>query len=246
MSGHSKWHSIKHKKGALDAKRGKIFTMHAKVISITARNGADPEMNPALRTAIDRAKADNVPNANIDRAIKKGAGLDKDADAYEEVTYEAFGPEGTVFMIDCITDNKNRTFTNLRTLIAKAGGNLGSAGTVAWKFERKGFLSLTAPAEAELDIIDAGAEDLSVDEQGHFEIYTAPDSLGQVRDVLIAKGYKPEKEELIWKAKESMPITDLATAEKMMKFMEKIDDDEDVNHMYTNADIDSSLLSQLG
>ncbi len=249
MSGHSKWHSIKHKKGANDAKRGKIFTMHAKLVAIAARGGADPEMNPALRAAIDRAKADNVPNANIDRAVKKGAGLDKDAANYEEVTYEAFGPEGSVFMIDCITDNKNRSLTNVRTILTKAGGNMGSAGSVAWKFDKMAFLLVSVEGkdmdESELELIDCGADDLAKNDEGDFELYTAPDQLGNVRDAVEAKGYKVKKDELIWKAKEEMKVDDVSTAKKIMGLMEKLDEDEDVNLISSNVDFDESVLAEL-
>lgn len=238
MSGHSKWHSIKHKKGALDAKRGKIFTMHAKLIAITARGGADPNLNAALRTAIDRAKADNVPNANIERAILKGSGQDKDANQYEEVTYEAFGPGGVVFMIDCVTDNKNRTHGSLRLLLEKQGGNLGSAGSVAWKFDKKAFLLVkpkgVSPEEAELMLIDCGAEELELNEEGSFELYSPADQLGSVKKAVEALGFEVEKDELIWKAKEEIPVTDEGAMEKVLKLMEKIEEDEDVNQVFCN------------
>ena len=130
MSGHSKWHSIKHKKGAADAKRGKIFTKHAKLITIAAKSGGDPDMNPGLRTAILNAKADNVPNANIDKAIKKGSGADKDAAVFLEATYEGYGPEGTAVLVEVLTDNKNRSVTNVKNIINKNGGKMGESGTV--------------------------------------------------------------------------------------------------------------------
>ena len=218
MSGHSKWHSIKHKKGAADAKRGKIFTTHAKLIAIAARAGGDPDMNPSLRSAIDRAKADNVPNANIDRAIKKGSGADKDAAQYEEITYEAMGPEGSAFMIDVITDNKNRSLTNVRTLATKRGGNLGSAGSVAWRFEKKAFLSVELGEkeadEAMLELMDSGADDLQEAGESKMDIFAEPDQFGQVKSAIEAMGYKVVKGELIWKAKDEVKVDDPSLAQK--------------------------------
>lgn len=246
MSGHSKWHSIKHKKGAADAKRGKIFTMHAKLITIAARGGGDPEMNPALRGAIDRAKADNVPNNNIDRAIKKGTGEDKDGANYEEITYEAMGPEGSSFMIDVVTDNKNRALTNVRTAVTKNGGSLGS---VSWKFDKKAMLLVDIGEkdadEAELELIDCGADDMDRTDDSKFELYTAADQLSEVKKAAEAAGFKVEKDELIWKAKDEMPVSDPAVAKKIIKLMEALDDDDDVNQVYSNVDFDDSVLAEL-
>ena len=249
MSGHSKWSSIKHKKGAADAKRGKVFTLHAKLIALAARSGGDPSMNPSLRSAIDRAKGDNVPNANIDTAVKKGSGADKNAAAYEEITYEGFGPDGSVFMVDCITDNKNRTLTNVRTIWTKNGGNMGSAGTVAWKFDKKAFLLVdvagTDAEEAELALMDSGADDMA-EVDGKFELYADPKQLTTVKNAVEALGYKVEKDELIWKAKEDMKVTDVAVAKKIMKLMEMIDEDDDVSQISSNVDFDESILAELG
>jgi YebC/PmpR family DNA-binding regulatory protein len=249
MSGHSKWASIKHKKGAADAKRGKVFTMHAKMIALAARGGGDPEMNPSLRSAIDRAKADNVPNANIDRAVKKGSGADKDAAAYEEITYEALGPDGSAFMIDCITDNKNRTLTNVRTGLTKSGGTMGSSGSVAWKFDKTAFLLVDIGGkdhdEAELALIDCGANDME-ETDGKFELYTDPNQCNAVKTAVEALGYKVEKDELIWKAKEDMKITDLDLAKKIFRIMEKLDEDDDVSQVYSNVDFDDSVMAHLG
>lgn len=250
MSGHSKWHSIKHKKGAADAKRGKIFTMHAKLITIAAKAGGDPEMNPSLRAAIDRAKADNVPNNNIDRAIKKGTGEDKDAAIYEEITYEAMGPDGSAFMIDVITDNKNRSHTNVKTLVNKNGGTMGSSGSVGWKFDKKAFL-LVDPAgksadEAELELIDCGADDIQPAEEGKFEVYTEVANFFDVKKAVEAAGFKVEKDELVWKAKEEMKVDDVALAKKIIKLMEAIDEDEDVSQVSSNVDFDESVLAEIG
>ncbi len=250
MSGHSKWNSIKHKKGAADAKRGKIFTVHAKLIAIAAKSGDDPDMNPSLRTAIDRAKADNVPNTNIDRAIKKGSGADKDAANYQEVTYEAFGPGGSAFMIDVITDNKNRSLTNVRTILNKNGGTLGSAGAVAWKFDKRAFLLVDSgekdAEEAELELMDSGADDILDAGDGKFELYAAPDQYSSVKKATEGMGFKVEKDEMTWKPKEDMKIGELDLAQKLVKLMEKLDEDEDVSQVSSNADIDESLFAQLG
>ncbi|MBU0982205.1 YebC/PmpR family DNA-binding transcriptional regulator [Patescibacteria group bacterium] len=249
MSGHSKWASIKHKKGAADAKRGKVFTMHAKLIAIAARNGADPDMNPALRAAIDRAKVDNVPNANIDRAIKKGSGADKDAAQYSEIMYEVFGPEGCVFIIDVVTDNKNRALTNVRTIVQKNGGNMGASGSVVWKFDKKAYFEVDAGGmaadEAELSLIDCGADDLEAGANGRFEVYAAPDQLGEVRSRLEAAGFKVEKAEQIWKPKEEMKVSDAGAAKKIVKLIELLEEDEDVNTVSTNVDFDEAILGEL-
>ncbi len=249
MSGHSKWATIQHKKGIVDAKRGKIFTVHARMVALAARSGGDPVMNPSLRAAIDRAKADNVPNANIDRAIKKGTGEDKEGAALEEVCYEAFGPEGSTFMIDVITDNKNRTLSNVRSLLDKNGGNLGASGSVQWRFEKKGYLLVDSQGKAademELLLIDAGADDLKAAGDGKYEVYTAPQKLFTVKKNVEDAGFKVEKDELTWAAKEEMKVTDLALAQKLVNLMEKLEEDDDVVRVSSNVDFDESLLAEL-
>jgi len=246
MAGHSKWANIKHKKAAADSKRGKVFTMHAKLITIAAKSGGDPDMNPTLRTAIDRAKADNVPNANIERAIKKGTGEDKDAASYEEITYEAMGPGGTSYMIDVITDNKNRSNTNVRTAITKNGGSQGSA---AWKFDKVSFFIVDLEGkdrdESELMLIDCGADDIEDTGEGKFGVYASLTSYSSVKKAIQDAGYKIEKDEVIWKAKNSLPIDDPTIAQKIIKLMDKIEEDEDVSNVYTDADISESALSEL-
>lgn len=237
MSGHSKWHSIKHKKGAADAKRGKIFTKHAKLIAIAARSGGDPEMNPTLRTAINNAKADNVPNANIEKAIKKGAGQDKDAAQYVEAMYEGYGPEGTAMLIEVITDNKNRSLTNIKTIMTKNGGNLGEAGSVGWMFDRKGLILATAqhksPEDAELEIIDSGAEDLNIDSK-KFEIITPDTELMTVRDNLEKAGFIVERAEITYISKSPVKIDSPEKTEKIMKLVDLLEEDEDVSNVYVN------------
>ncbi len=249
MSGHSKWHSIRHKKGALDAKRGKIFTKHAKLITIAARDGGDnPDMNPGLRTAIANAKADNVPNANIEKAIKKGAGTDKDGVVFSEIMYEGFGPSGTAFYVYVITDNKNRAVTSVKIAFQKNGGNIGEAGTVGWMFEKKGLiLAKTANEdleEAELAVIDAGAEDVEFND-GIFSITTEFTSLMKVRDALEKAGFEIEKAEMNYVAKDPVKIDDKAAAQKIMKLFEALEDDEEVSAVFGNFDISDEILEEL-
>jgi len=248
MSGHSKWHSIKHKKGIADAKRGKVFTRHANLITIAARNGGDPDMNPSLRLAIDNAKSENVPNANIERAIKRGTGEDKSAAQIEEITYEGYGPGKTAVIVECLTDNKNRTLTNVRTIFNKQGGNLGESGSVAWMFERKGVITINAegknPDDVELAAIDAGAEDIER-ENDIIEIYTAPNDLTKVTDNLKKEGLEPENAEIQMIPKQTVKIEDEATAKKVLDFMELIEDDPDVSNVSSNFDISDELMEKV-
>lgn len=249
MSGHSKWHSIKHKKGAADAKRGKIFTKHAKLIAIAARDGGgDPEMNPGLRSAIANAKSDNVPNANIEKAIKKGEGGDKEGISLSEVMYEGFGPAGVVVYVQVITDNKNRTVASVKTAFTKNGGNMGEAGSVGWMFEKKGLVIAKASGkdedEAELEAIDAGAEDLERDGD-NFEIYTDPSNLMKVRDNLEKAGFEIEKAEFDYRPKNPVKIENLEDANKVLKLMDALEDDDDVSNVYSNFDISEEIMEQV-
>jgi len=249
MSGHSKWHSIKHKKGAADAKRGKIFTRHANLITIAARaGGGDPDMNPSLRLAIDNAKNDNVPNANIERAIKRGTGELKDAAEIVEMTYEGYGPGGTAVIVECLTDNKNRTLTNVRTIFNKQGGKLGESGSVSWMFERKGVITLKAdgknPDEVELTAIDAGAEDIER-EDNIIQIYTSVKNLTIVTDNLKKTGFEPENAEIQMIPKQTVKIEDEATAKKVLNFMETLEDDPDVSNVSSNFDISDELMEKM-
>jgi YebC/PmpR family DNA-binding regulatory protein len=249
MSGHSKWHSIKHKKGALDAKRGKVFTKHAKLITIAARDGgADPDMNPGLRSAIVNAKSDNVPNANIEKAVAKGAGGDKDGVQLAELMYEGFGPAGTAMFIQVITDNKNRSSANVRLIMQKNGGQMGSSGSVGHMFDKKGVILAKAGSmdadEAELAGIDAGAEDISV-EDGMFEIITSPSDLMKVNDSLKEAGFEVEKAEFDFIGKNPVAINNLEDAKRILKLVEAIEDDEDVSNVYSNFDIPVEILEQV-
>lgn len=248
MSGHSKWHSIKHKKGIADQKRGKIFTRHAHLIAIAARGGSDPSMNPTLRFAIDEAKKDNVPNDNITKAIKRGTGEDKAAAQIEEISYEGYGPGGVAIIIHCLTDNKNRTITNIRTIVNKGGGNLGTSGSVSWMFDRKGVITLNTrgqnPDTVELTAIDAGAAEIER-EDGLMLVYTKPNELHAVTEKLKAAGLSPEKSDLRLVPNQWVKIEDEATARKVLNFMEALDDDEDVNEVASNFDISDELMEKL-
>lgn len=245
MSGHSKWHSIKHKKGAADAIRGKVFTRHAALISIAARSGGDPNMNPTLRLAIDNAKKDNVPSANIDKAIKRGTGEDKDAAQIEEVTYEGYGPGGIAVIVECLTDNTNRTYTNIRTIFNKGGGNLGNSGSVAWMFDRKGVITMKDDSdEAELAAIDAGAEDIER-EDGIMEIYTDPSQLSTVTEKLKTASYNAEQAEVQLIPNQTVKVEDEVTAQKILNFMEALDDDQDVSNISGNFDISDELIGKI-
>lgn len=249
MSGHSKWHSIKHKKGAADAVRGKIFTRHANLITIAARaGGGDPSMNPSLRLAIDNAKSDNVPNANIERAIKRGSGEGKDTAEIFELIYEGYGPGGTAVIVECLTDNKNRTLTNIRTIFNKRGGHLGASGSVAWMFERKGVITINTenknPDEIELTAIDAGATDIERGD-GIMEIYTAPNELSNISDNLKTNGFEANQAEVLLVPNQTVEVEDETTAQKIMDFMEALEDDPDVSNVSSNFDISDELMEKI-
>lgn len=249
MSGHSKWHNIKHEKGITDAKRGKIFTRHSKLITVAAREGGgDPSMNANLQAAIFNAKADNVPNSNIEKAVKKGTGEDKDGGHFDEVMYEAIGPAQTAVYIQTITDNKNRTITNLKVIIDKNGGILGSAGTVGWMFEKKGQILAKAPnknsEEVELLIIDSGAEDFNK-VSDKYDICTKFSDLAKVRNYLNTAGFEVEKAEMTYFTKNPVKIENIEDAKKVMRLMELIEEDEDVANVYSNFEIAEDLLDKL-
>jgi YebC/PmpR family DNA-binding regulatory protein len=248
MSGHSKWHSIKHKKGAADAKRGKIFTQHAKLIQIAAREGGsgDPGMNPGLATAIENAKADNVPNANIDRAIKKGTGEGK-ADRMTEETFEAYGPGGAACIIECLTDNRLRTISNVKSVIEKRGGKWAESGAVRFLFERKGVVVARGGMndDLELALIDAGAEDIDTDD-GLVTVTAAAAAWPRVRDALKGAGLAVESAGLKYVPQQTVPVADLETAQKLLTFIEHIEEDDDVSEVHTNADIAADIAAQLG
>lgn len=234
MAKHSKWAKVKNYKGAADAKRSGVFTKHARAIAVAARNGADPASNFQLRMAIDAARADNVPNDNIDRAIAKGSGADA-GEQMKEVLYEGFGPGGAALLIEAVTDNPNRTVQNLRNIVSKLGGNL--SGSVQWQFERRGVLRLPKSAgsgdDFQLHLIDAGAADVEADDEGT-TVFTAPGDVERVRTALVAKGWTPEAAETAWIPKEQMPLSG-ADAETFMKLWDQLNEDDDVQKVATNA-----------
>lgn len=246
MAGHSKWANIKHKKAAADSKKGKVFTKMAKNITVAVQQGgADPDMNATLRLAVQKAKAAGVPNDNIERAIKKGTGELK-GDQLQEITYEGYGPEGVAILVRCLSDNNNRSYTNVRTLMTKNGGNLGGSGCVAWMFERKGLLEAEVPGvdhdELELSLIDAGAEDLEW-EGDLIRVTCRPEVFEQCLKVFHQETVRKSEVSLV--ANENKMIEDVQTAEKIMKLIDLLEDDDDVDEVFTNADFPPSLLEKL-
>lgn len=244
MSGHSKWATIKRKKAAIDAKRGKIFTKLIKEITIAARHGGgDPGGNPRLRLAIDNAKAQNMPQDNIDRAIKKATG-ELEGVTYHELTYEGYGPAGVAVLVEVATDNKNRTVAEVRHLFSKNGGSLGEGGSVAWMFDRKGIITLPNQGKTEDDIMDiileAGADDLQTEED-FFEISTTVESFETVRKAVADKELDVENASLQWVAKNLIEVKG-EDAEKVMKLIESLEDIDDVQNVYSNADILESAV----
>lgn len=244
MSGHSKWHSIKHKKGAADAKRGKIFTRLIREITVAARDGGgDPDMNPRLRKAVSDAKAANMPNDNIDRAIKRGTG-ELEGVSYDEITYEAYGPGGVAILIEAMTDNRNRTVAELRHLLSKHNGNLGESGSVSWMFDRKGYIVVGKAGRSEEELfdlaIDAGAEDLKEDD-GNFEIITDQDSFEAVREEITGAGIVPEVAEISMIPQNYVKLEG-PEAQQMLRLFDAIDDHDDVQNVFSNLDFDESEL----
>lgn len=246
MAGHSKWANIKHRKGAQDAKRGKIFTKLIKEITVAAKiGGGDFETNPRLRTAIDKAKGSNMPKDTIDRAIRKGTG-DLDGVSYEEGTMEGYGPGGVAVLVEIMTDNRTRTVADVRHCFSKHGGSLGVDGSVAFQFDRRG--QITFPASADFDslfeaALELGALDVK-DEGEFYEILTEATDFAQVRDGLSAKGFSFESAELTM-IPQNMVELDEKKAEQMLKLIDKLEDNDDVQNVYTNADIDDDILSRI-
>ncbi|KKB72591.1 MULTISPECIES: YebC/PmpR family DNA-binding transcriptional regulator [Bacillus] len=239
MAGHSKWKNIQKRKNAQDAKRGKIFMKLAKEIYVAARGGGlDPESNASLRLAIDKAKGANMPNDNIDRAIKKAAG-NQDGSHYEEITYEGYGPSGVAVMVKCLTDNKNRTATNVRTAFSKNGGSLGETGCVSYMFNRKGYIAIereeldTDEDEFMLEAIDIGADELETSDE-LFEIYTEPEQFEEIKKELENRGYQPVTAEITM-VPETYAEIDEPVQEKIEKLVDALEDDDDVQEVYTNV-----------
>jgi len=247
MAGHSKWANIQHRKGAQDKKRGKLFTKLIREITVAAKmGGSDFEANPRLRLAVDKAKAQSMPKDNIERAIKRGAGELDDAD-YQEIRYEGYGPGGTAVMVDCLTDNRNRTVAEVRHAFTKFGGNLGADGSVGYLFNQVGELLFPAGTNEEAIMeaaIEAGAEDVVVDDEGSIEVLTAPSDFETVRDALAAAGFEPESAEVTMRASTSSEL-DVDAAGSMIKLIDLLEDLDDVQNVYSNADISEAILEQL-
>jgi YebC/PmpR family DNA-binding regulatory protein len=245
VSGHSKWSSIKHKKGAADAKRGQLFSKLSRAIIVAAREGGpDPEGNATLATAIQKARDNSMPKDNIERAIARGTGAGVDGEAYETVTYEGYGPNGVAVLVEAVTDNRNRTAADIRHIFAKNDGNLGTSGAVSWLFERKGVILVPESADEE-DVMlvgaDAGAEDVSL-EGSSYEVICAPDDLQAVRAALEEAGIEVESAELTMLPKTTIQIEDEAAARKLLRLMDALDENDDVQDVYANFDMPEGIL----
>src|SRR4051794_15570444 len=245
MSGHSKWHTIKHKKGATDAKRGKIFTKLIKEITVAARTGGsgDIDSNARLRKAVTDAKGQNMPNDTIDRAIKRGTG-ELEGAQYDEVLYEGYGPNGVAVMVEAMTDNRNRTVAEIRHIFSKNGGNMGESGSVGWMFDKKGYFVVDKAAKSEDELfeiaIDAGADDMQ-DEGDVFEIFSAPDNFEAVSDALKGAGVEPQAAEVSMVPQNYIELTG-GDAKTMLKLYDALEDNDDVQKVYANFDIDESEM----
>jgi YebC/PmpR family DNA-binding regulatory protein len=248
MSGHSKWHSIKHKKSANDAARGKIFTRHARLITIAARDGGgDPADNPNLATAIANARAENMPNLNIERAIKKGTGADKDAAQLLEMSFEGYAAGGVAVLVSVISDNKNRTVASVRAIFKKFGGNLGENGSVAWIFETKARFEIAAKSNAEeieLKMIDAGADDIS-ETDGNLEIIAPPENFAEIKTALQSCGAEILVAKIEKIPQNSVEISDEKTAKNILNLLNALDDDDDVSGVIANFEIDDAILQKV-
>jgi YebC/PmpR family DNA-binding regulatory protein len=247
MAGHSKWASIKHKKKAVDAKRGALFTKLTRAITVAAREGGgDPDGNPSLALAVQKARDASMPKDNIERAIAKGTGADADADAYEAVVYEGYGPGGVAILVEALTDNRNRTGSEVRHAFTTYGGNLGEPGSVAWIFEKKGELVVDGSRYSEDDLlpaIDAGAEDLSLDGDV-WEIVTSPAEVSAVREALAAEGIEIESAELVQRPTTRVPVEEDRVG-SLMRLIEALEDDDDVQAVHANFDVDAAVLERV-
>lgn len=247
MSGHSKWSKIKRKKASADAKKGRIFTKLIREITVAARNGgSDPNANPRLRTAIDEARSINMPNDNIERAIKRGTG-ELEGQSLEEVTYEAYGPHGVAILIEVVTDNRNRTTGEIRHILSRHNGSLGSKGSVAWQFHSRGIINVDAKKYEEDTIIayalEGGASDIKP-EDDFYQIITPPENFSKVKDILKNNNIEIASSELTKIPQSTVPLSE-KEAEKVLKFYEALDDLEDVQHVYANFDIPDAIMEKI-
>jgi YebC/PmpR family DNA-binding regulatory protein len=248
MAGHSKWANIQHRKNAQDAKRGKLFTKLIREITVAARMGdPDPNSNPRLRLAVDKALAGNMTKDTIERAIKRGSGA-QDGDNFEEIRYEGYGPGGVAVMVDCMTDNRNRTVAEVRHAFTKAGGNLGTDGSVAYQFTKTGILSYPVGSDEDQIMeaaLEAGAHDVISNDDGSIDVLTEPDQFVDIKQAMVAASLEPEQAEVTMRAANSTPL-DLNDAEKMVRLLDRLEDLDDVQNVYSNADISEDVLAQLG
>ncbi len=247
MAGHSKWANIQHRKGAQDKKRGKLFTKLIREITVAAKmGGSDLDANPRLRLAVDKAKAQSMPKDNIERAIKRGAG-ETDGDDFFEIRYEGYGPGGTAVMVDCLTDNRNRTVADVRHAFTKFGGNLGADGSVNYLFNQVGQLMYPPGADEDTVMeaaIESGAEDVIVERDGSIEVLTSPDDFESVRDGMKHAGLKPESAQVTMRASTNSELG-VKEAGSMVKMLEMLEDLDDVQEVYSNADIPEDVLEQI-
>jgi YebC/PmpR family DNA-binding regulatory protein len=246
VSGHSKWSSIKHKKGAADAKRGKLFSKLSRAIIVAAKEGGpDPSGNLALQNAIEKARSYSMPKDNIERAIARGSGADSDAHTFETVVYEGYGPSGVAVIVEALTDNRNRTASDVRHAFDKHDGNLGTSGAVAWLFERRGLVVVPAEGadedELTLAAAEGGADDVSLD-GSVFEVVSAPEALTSVREAIEAAGFSVESAELTMVPKTTVEVDDESSAKKIVRLMEQLEDNDDVQDVYANFDIPERVL----
>jgi YebC/PmpR family DNA-binding regulatory protein len=245
LSGHSKWSSIKHKKGAADAKRGKLFSKLSRAIIVAAKEGgADPSANLALANAVEKARSYSMPKDNIERAIARGAGADDDAQAFETVVYEGYGPAGVAVIVEALTDNRNRTASDVRHLFAKHDGNLGGSGAVSWLFERRGLVLVDGSVDEDeltLAAAEGGAEDVALD-GSTFQVISAPEDLVSVREALEAAGFTVESAELTMVPKTTVELEDESAARKVLRLIDALEENDDVQDVYSNFDIPERVL----
>lgn len=245
MAGHSKWANIQHRKNAQDAKRGKLFTKLIREITVAARaGGGDPAMNPRLRLAVDKAWAANMPKDKVERAIKRGSGA-QEGDAYEEVRYEGYGPGGVAVLVDCMTDNRKRTVAEVRHAFSKCGGNLGTEGSVAYLFSKQGVLGYPPGSDEDRIMeaaIEAGAEDVAAADDGSLEVVTAPEDFLAVKEALESAGLTPGYAEVTMRASVAVPVEG-EDASRLVRLLELLEDLDDTQQVYSNADIDEDALA---
>ncbi|MEW8534914.1 MAG: YebC/PmpR family DNA-binding transcriptional regulator [Candidatus Thiodiazotropha endolucinida] len=247
MAGHSKWANIKHKKAANDKKRGKIWTKLIREITVAARmGGGEINANPRLRLAVDKGLGANMPKDTIERAIKRGAG-GTDGDNYDEIRYEGYGPGGTAVMVDCMTDNRNRTASEVRHAFSKLGGNLGTDGSVSYLFSKQGMLSYNPGVDEDAIMeaaLEAGAEDVVTNDDGSVDVISTPEEFSQIKDALVAAGLNPDTDEVTYSASTSA-VLDQDDAEKLLRMVDMLEDLDDVQNVYTNAEISDEILDAI-